>query len=315
MRASMIIHPDELSREWIDKLSDAGIEVLGIHPVGGEHAVESLGSLLRLCKTREYREMIDYALGRGLKIEYELHAAGYLLPRELFSVHPEYFRMNEMGERTPDHNLCASDPEALGIFSARAAELALSLYGSTESFYFWMDDGHGLSCRCEKCKALSPSDQTLIVTNAMLREIKRHIPNARIAYLAYMDSIAVPQSITPERGVFLEYAPFEKYTARGEDAAELIAREREMIKPLMRFFSDEPSKVLEYWYDNSMLSEWKKPPRRFVLDREAMDSDIEEYKGSGFEVISSFACYLGSDYGALHGAVDITPFSEAVKGG
>ena len=29
---------------------------------------------------------------KGLEIEYECHAMGYLLPRELFFVHPEYFR-------------------------------------------------------------------------------------------------------------------------------------------------------------------------------------------------------------------------------
>ena len=58
-------------------------------------------------------------------------------------------------------------------------------------------------------------------------------PSDGKAYLAYMDSITVPSRVSAEKGVFLEYAPFEKYTAKGDGAAERIAIERKMIVPLM----------------------------------------------------------------------------------
>jgi len=32
----------------------------------------------------------------------------------------------------------------------------------------------------------------------------------------------------------------------------------------------------------------------------------------GFDIISTFACFLGKDYEDLHGEVDVTPFSEAL---
>ena len=54
-KGSMLIHPDELSEAWIDRLSRAGIDTLGLHPVGGRHAAESLKDLLRRLKTAEYR--------------------------------------------------------------------------------------------------------------------------------------------------------------------------------------------------------------------------------------------------------------------
>jgi hypothetical protein len=127
-----------------------------------------------------------------------------------------------------------------------------------------------------------------------------------------MDSVAVPERVTPDKGIFLEYAPFEKYTAKGEDAPFLIAREREMIKPLMDFFGGE-YKVLEYWYDNSLYSNWTKPPVKFSVKEEQMRLDIEDYKSLGFTNISTFACYLGEDYEALHGEVDVTPFSRCVE--
>ena len=313
MRDSMIIHPEELSKAWIDRLADADIGVIGIHPHGGGEATESLKNLLELLQTDEYRKLIDYAHSRGLDVEYEIHAAGYLMPRELFEAHPEYFRMNGKGERTKDWNFCVSNPEALELVAKNAAELALSLYGSSPEFYFRLDDGgHDVYCSCPECVKLSPSDQQMLVLNRILKKIREYVPEARMAYLAFMETVVPPTHVCPEEGIFLEYAPFEKYTAKGKNSAELIQREKEMIAPLMRFFEKEPKKVLEYWYDNSLFSRWKKPPVKFVLDGEAMRRDIAECRSQGFDCISTFACFLGKDYEELHGDVDITPFAECV---
>jgi len=309
----MIIHHGELTNTWIDRLSEAGISALGIHPWSGKGTFETLENLLEMIQTTEYRSMIDRARSRGLEVEYEIHAAGYLMPRKLFREHPEYFRMNEKEERTDDLNFCVSNSAALDLAAKRAVELALALYGSSHNYHFWMDDGgHGQYCHCPKCKKLSPSDQQLLVVNRMAEEIRKHIPDAKIAYLAYHDTISPPTRITPAKGVFLEYAPFEKYTARGGDAAELIDRELKMIRPLMRFFDREPKKVLEYWYDNSLYSRWKKPPARFVLNEENMLKDIEAYRNMGFDSISTFACFLDKEYEKLYGEADIMPFARAV---
>jgi len=312
MKASMIIHPDEVSEAWIDRLADAGIGILGIHPVGGENAARSLQNLLETARTPAFRRLIDYARSRGLEVEYEIHAAGYLLPRDLFDTHPAYFRVNEAGVRTNDWNLCVSHPDALALFARRAAEVAEALYGSRHTYYFWMDDGRGFHCHCEKCRRLSPSDQQLTVLNAVLRQIRKTIPDAKLAYLAYVDTIRPPMQVEPEDGIFLEYAPFRKYTAKGGDAPALIAEEKAMLRPLMSFFGKEVPKVLEYWYDNSLYSGWKKPPARFTLQADAMKADIAEYRQMGFESISTFACYLGQDYEDLYGGVDIAPYAACL---
>lgn len=312
IKSSMIIHPDELSIRWIDKLAKAKITTLGIHPRGGAEAKQALEELVDQMKTPAYRKIIDYAKSKGLEIEYEMHTASYLLPRELYDEHPEYFRVNANGERTNDYNFCVSSPEVLEIIADRALNLALSLYGSSDNFYFWLDDGHDFKCHCEKCKNLSASDQQLIVLNAIQNKLKSKLPNARVAYLAYMDTIVTPRAITPEKGIFLEYAPFEKYTAKGENASVLIEQERKMLMPLSRFFDNEPKKVLEYWYDNSMFSSWKKPPKKFTLDEEVMRKDISDYKKAGFESIATFACYLGDDYVSLYGDVDVQPFASVL---
>ena len=313
MKNGMIIHPGELSKKWIDRLAEAKVNTLGIHPEGGAGAPKSLERLLELLKTPEYRALIDYARSRGLRIEYEIHAAGYLMDKSLFAEHPEYFRMNSAGERTSDWNFCVSNPDALALFARRAAELAQALYGSGKDFYFWMDDGRGIHCNCPKCRALSPSDQQYIALRAAIGEIRRHIPDARMAYLAYIDTIEPPTAVENDGAIFLEYAPFEKYTARGEDREERISREKAMIAPLLDCFGRENAKVLEYWYDNSLFSRWKKPPARFVLDEEAMLCDVREYREMGFARASTFACFLGDDYEELYGEADIRPFARAFE--
>lgn len=313
MKNGMIIHPGELSKKWIDRLAEAKVNTLGIHPEGGAGAPKSLERLLELLKTPEYRALIDYARSRGLRIEYEIHAAGYLMDKSLFAEHPEYFRMNSAGERTSDWNFCVSNPDALALFAHRAAELAQALYGSGKDFYFWMDDGRGIHCNCPKCRALSPSDQQYIALRAAIGEIRRHIPDARMAYLAYIDTIEPPTAVENDGAIFLEYAPFEKYTARGEDREERISREKAMIAPLLDCFGRENAKVLEYWYDNSLFSRWKKPPARFVLDEEAMLCDVREYREMGFARASTFACFLGDDYEELYGEADIRPFARAFE--
>lgn len=308
MRAGMIIHPEELTKRWIDRLASAGADVLGIHPWGGGRAKDSLKELVDTLKTEEFRELIDYAKSRGLKIEYELHAVGYLLPRELFDTHPEYFRMNARGERVNDYNLCVTNKEALALLGERAAALAENLYGSEDKFYFWLDDGKGLHCHCDSCRALSPSDQQLIALNTMLRAVKKKNPRAKMAYLAYFDSLTPPTAAEPEEGIFLEYAPMYKYTAKGEDAEALISGELAALPALLDTFGRGDAKVLEYWYDNSMYSKWTKPPLKFTLDEARMAEDISEYKRLGFADVATFACFLGEDYTELYGDFDILPF-------
>lgn len=129
-----------------------------------------------------------------------------------------------------------------------------------------------------------------------------------MAYLAYADTIAPPEKVQAEEGVFLEYAPMEKYK---EGAQALAEKEEAMLLPLIEFFGRKDAKVLEYWYDNSLFSRWKKPPALFVLDESAMRRDVSEYREMGFSRASTFACFLGEDYEELYGEADIGPFSKA----
>ena len=303
MSTSILIHPEEVTKKWIDRAKAKGYDVLALHPRGGKRAHETLAEMLETLKTPEFRALLDYAAEIGLKIEYEFHAVGYLLPRELFAAHPEYFRLNDDGERTPDCNLCFSNAEAVGIIKRRAAELAKQLYRSTHRFYFWADDVKSGSCCCEKCRRLSASDKNLFLMNEMIDAIREEIPDAELACLAYQDTITVPEKEKPHDGVFLEYAPIDRdmHVPAEKQDGEAVSN----VEKLLSFFGKKGSKVLEYWMDNSMLSKWQKPPKKYIPDREAIAADVRFYKSIGFEVMSSFACFLGDDYEELYGEPDV----------
>ena len=309
MKTQFIVHPNEVSYKRINSLKKAGITSLGIHSEGGVTAYQSLAEMVEFLKTDEIRKMLDYANSIGLEVEYELHAMGYLMPKNLFETNPEYFRVDSSGKRNNDKNFCVSNEEALNIVCENAKKLALSLYGSNDNYYFWIDDGNDIFCHCEKCKKITPSNQALIAINAMLKAIREVKPNAKMAYLAYGDTLLLP-TVKPSEGVFLEYAPFEKYTNKTENAEFFIKREFDMVEPLVNYFGENGAKVLEYWYDNSLYSKWKKPPAKFTLNEELLKKDVAFYKQKGFKYISTFGCFLGDDYDSLYGEVDVTPLAK-----
>ena len=235
------------------------------------------------------------------------------MPREYFETHPEYFRMDENGERVIKRNFCVSNAEAMKIITDRALFLAKSLYKCRPVFYFWLDDVRNEKCHCEKCKDYSISDQQLIFLNAAIEKIRTEIPDAKIAYLAYYGTLELPQKIKANDGIFLEYAPIDKFVSRRDPSLlETAQKERELLFPLIKYFGED-RKILEYWLDNSLFSNWTKPPKELKTDANEILSDVKEYVSLGFYDIATFACYLGSDYEELYGEPDITDFANAFK--
>jgi len=313
--ASLLIHPEELSRKWIDRCVSLGIPTIALHPVGGVRAPRTMRAMLELLETPEYRLLLDEAAEKGLTIEYEMHAARYFLPFSEFERHPEWFRMNEKGERTPDMNCCASNEEALDFIARRAAEAATKLYRSTHRYFFWLDDAHDAFCHCPKCAEYSSSDQQLIVMNRILKELRRIDPEATLANLAYYSTLTPPEKITPDEGIFLEYAPIDRdhHTPLSQGGNDKNTSQNRYIGELLKIFGEENAKVLDYWLDNSLFSEWKKPPMPFSADEKVIHADFDYYSNLGFRDISCFACYLGADYEELHGEPDIMAFADAYR--
>lgn len=309
MKIGLIAHPEELTKGEIAAFRAAGADVLGLHPVGGNKATSSLENLLIWLKTDKGRRLLSYARSLGLEIEYEMHAASFLVPREMFSSHPEYFR-EANGARTNDYNFCVSSDEMLRTVANQAAELVSKLDYSSHDYYFWLDDAENSRCECEKCRVFSASDQSLIVANAIADELRRFDSSARVCYLAYLGTLTPPKSVKPAPGVFLEYAPMKRDRSIPVWEDDNVKRE---LAALFDVFEPGEAKILEYWYDNSMFSNWKKPPKKFTPDNERIAKEIEFYRSLGVGNVTSFACYLGADYEALYGAPDFSAINRVKK--
>ncbi len=306
---ALLIHPDELSIQWIDRLVKYKLPVLSLHPAGGKGSEERIEEMLRFMKDPDYRARLDYAKEQGITIEYEMHAARYLLPEAEFADHPDWFRMTAEGVRSADWNCCASNTEALDYMAERAARLAKQLAPTTHRHFLWMDDAKDSCCHCPACQKLSPSDQQLIVMNHILRRLRKDDPEATLAYLAYFECIEPPTKVRPEAGIFLEYAPFERdfHKPLKEDA------QSEPLEKLLAFFGKNGARALDYWYDNSLYSNWKKPPKPFTPDIGVLEADFAYYRSLGFKDIATFACYLGPDYEELHGTPDVAPYAAVYQ--
>lgn len=316
-RRGIIIHPEELEWSWVERLQQAHLNVLALHPPGGVNAHLTLESALHHRLLPETQAMFDQLNHMGVEIEYEAHAMAWLLPRSLFSVKPHWFRMDAGGQRTADFNLCPSQPEALDFVARRTEQLARMLDVDSDRYFFWLDDVTGCACNCEKCRRLSPSDQQLIVVNAMLRGLRRYKAGAKLSYLAYHDAIAAPEKVEPLAGVFLEFAPIRRDAHRPifDPACEQNVQEVQSVKPLLGFFGTKDSQVLEYWVDNSLYSNWQKPPKPFTLDEAVMRADVQAYRGLGFESLTSFGCFLGQDYRELWGEPPVRRYGEILLHG
>lgn len=309
MKIGLIAHSEELTKGEIAAFRAAGADVLGLHPVGGNKATSSLENLLIWLKTDKGRRLLSYARSLGLEIEYEMHAASFLVPREMFSSHPEYFR-EANGVRTNDYNFCVSSDEMLRLMAKNAAALGRVLSPDTHDYYFWLDDAENSRCGCEKCRVFSASDQSLIVANAIADELRRFDSSARVCYLAYLGTLTPPKSVKPAPGVFLEYAPMKRDRSIPVWEDDNVKRE---LAALFDVFEPGEAKILEYWYDNSMFSNWKKPPKKFTPDNERIAHEIEFYRSLGVGNVTSFACYLGADYEALYGAPDFSAVKSAKR--
>lgn len=315
-KQGIIIHPEELTDNMIELLKKTNVNVLGLHPVGGHSAHKSLEQFLELLQTESFQEKLKQVRSLGIAIECEMHALAWLLPREEYAAHPEWFRMNQEGQRVADFNMCVSNREALEYIADRAAQLASLIPADTHNYYLWSDDVDQTFCNCEKCRELSPSDQVMIIYNAILKGLRRTDPEAKQCFLAYHETMVPPENVLPDEGIFLEYAPMWADTLRPiyDKTCETNRKFCDAIEPLLTYFGKENAQILEYWLDNSKLSNWTKPPKPIHICTDTIRKDIVYYRNCGFAHITTFGCYLSDDYIELYGTPPIVEYGECFKG-
>ncbi|HEY5912302.1 MAG TPA: DUF4838 domain-containing protein, partial [Verrucomicrobiae bacterium] len=215
----------------------------------------------------------------------------------LFAQQPELFRMNEQGARIADANLCVHSERALELVATNALRLARRLPPTTSRYFFWGDDGQPW-CRCPRCREFSDSDQALILENHLVRALRTLDPGARLAHLAYANTIAPPSRVKPAPGVFLEFAPIHRrYDApyaqqTGAKAKDTLV----LLRANLQVFPPETAQVLEYWLDVSRFSQWKRPAVNLPWHRDVLAADARTYAQLGVHHLTTFAVWIDADY-------------------
>lgn len=308
-RRGIVIYAHEATDYWAARLEQSGLNVVGLHPVGGAEAPHSLERCIQMLSTPEFARFHTRMERAGIAVEYEMHALAWLLERERFSEHPEWFRMDERGVRRSDFACCASSAEGLAYLSERTAQLARIFRPDTGSYHFWTDDVDAFCC-CDSCRALSPADQALRIYNAIAEGVAAANRSASQSFLAYVGALAVPQVVRPRNNIFLEFAPFRRTfdCSLFDPTCEQNRLNAEPLPALLDFFGRQNAKVLDYWTDNSMFSGWKLPPRRFQLNDAVCREDVRAYRRLGFDSITAFGCYLGEEYRDLYGDADLSGY-------
>jgi Domain of unknown function (DUF4838) len=296
----VVLVPEDLSlADWPERAKNAGLTTIGIHH---QH---SPGAVIRWVKSDAGQRFLEQSARLGLAVEYELHAMRELLPRTLFAKNPEFFRMDDKGERRPDSNCCVHSDRALEIIGENAVEIARTLRPTTGRYFYWGDDGQPW-CQCPRCRELSPSEQAVVIENRICTALRKGDPRAGVAHLAYLNTLAPPEKTRPDEGIFLEYAPINRRYDIPYDQ-QRDAKKGDGLDALdanLKVFPKETAQVLEYWLDVSRFSHWKRPAVKLPWNREVILADVKTYRQRGIRHITNFAVWIDADYEQHFGALD-----------
>ena len=294
----VVLTVDDLSTlDWPALAAANGINTIGTHIFPDQVAA--------FTKTEKGQEFYESCRRNGIEVEHQLHAMSQLLPRELFAEDSTLFRMDAHGRRTPVDNCCIQSVKALDIIAANAVEYAKLLKPTNHRYYFWMDDAKQV-CKCPYCSQFSPSEQALVIENHILKALKAIDPEAKLAHLAYQNTLPAPVKVKPEKDIFLEFAPiYRRWDRPLSDSDALDPRNGntlthgdhlKYLEDNLKVFPSSTAVVLEYWLDSSLFSRWRKPAVKVPWNRQVFFDDLDTYASYGIRDITSFAVYMDSTY-------------------
>jgi hypothetical protein len=307
-RGIILCRRDLEQPDWPDLFARARLNTLGIH-------LMTVAEFAGYAASPEGSAVLKRFQTAGVAVEFEHHIMGELLPRALFDQVPEMFRVDETGKRTSKANFCCSSDQALKTIRRNAERLARALPHRTGRYFFWPDDAAEW-CRCPKCRGLTPSDQNLILANAILEGVRRFDPKATACCLAYAQTLPVPRSVKPAEGIFLEFAPIHRSWRRpfNDPRCEENLKHVRYMEGLLKFFGTKGAQVLEYWLDASRHSGWKRPSKKIPDLSACLEPDMAFYAKAGFESVTTFGVYLDPDYWQMHGPPPIAEYARAAWG-
>jgi len=170
-----------------------------------------LNSKLGTDSVAEHGREVTYAVGFA-------HTMNTLVPDELFDEHPEYFPMNEKGERF--HGIytqrCLTNPDVLAmsiekVKAAFRADPDAMIASVTQA-----DTAPDIpdNCRCPKCRAIDEEEGSLTgsflrYVNAIAEAVEEEFPGRYIDTFAYRYTRTPPKITKPRKNVIIRLCSVE----------------------------------------------------------------------------------------------------------
>jgi hypothetical protein len=265
--------------DWIVWAARSRLNTIFLHVIEGPLA---LGAAPAWQWQAHKARAVPLARQRGMTIEHGGHGLAELLPRGRSRELPEAYRYHA-GQRTPDHNFCPSSKEGMAIVR-RNAEAYFRAHPEVDVYHLWPDDIPGGGwCACEGCRPYTSSEQALLAVNAVAEVLAEVKPAARIAFLAYMDTEAVPVRVTPRENVCLCWAPRSRCYAHATDnpaCAVNVPHYAETFRTQAAHFPHQP-RAFEYYLD-AVLFKSLLPPLPSVMQR-----DLRFYREAGAHTVQA----------------------------
>ncbi len=122
-----------------------------------------------------------------------------LVPDSLFKEHPEYFAMDENGNRHTDH-VCMSNPDILPVAIENARAAIENSTNGAKFLHVGQKDNSNY-CHCDTCEALyeqygAVSAPTLIFTNKLAEALEADYPEFTFTFYAYGETDRPPTDKT-----------------------------------------------------------------------------------------------------------------------
>lgn len=306
----VILYPFDLSlTDWPERAAKAGLNTIALH------AAQRFDVLADFIDSEGGKRFLADCRKRGIGVEYELHAIGELLSRELYYKDPTLFRLDASGRRNPDANCNPFSATALDIIAEKAVKYAKRFRPTTGRYFFWPDDGAKWD-EGPQTRGMNASDQALLVENHILKALRKHVdPKARLSHISYQYTLQVPRQVKPADGVFVEFAPIgrdftrsiadrEAGTTQPDDSRvgpAVNSGYLDILAANVELFGAATAQVLEYWLDASLHSGWSRPALKLPWNEEVCRADVAAYRKLGLRHFTTFATYIDADYVRRHG--------------
>jgi hypothetical protein len=153
-----------------------------------------------------------------------------------------------------------------------------------EVYNVWADDtaeDASTWCFCPQCQGYSPSDQNLLVMNAMAEAVRDVKPTAKLVCIAYHETIAAPEKVAPAPNVVLMYAPRERCYAHPLDDPECAKNRQhaQWLENLVKVFDPGQAEIFEYYPDQVVFN------HMLPALADTIAGDVRYYKRLGIGLI------------------------------